>query len=87
MQVLRPAARPVQAVENQALHLEPGLDAPHRPTSRRRAAIYRVHEPPEPQAVQLLLAKLTDLEIPTPPVPDVDSMAPADAARVAAEAS
>lgn len=55
--------------------------------SRRREAIYRVHEPPEPQAVQLLLAKLTDLEIPTPPVPDVDSMAPSDAARVAAEAS
>jgi ribonuclease R len=55
--------------------------------SRRREAIYRVHEPPEPQAVQLLLAKLTDLEIPTPPVPDVDRMGPSDAARVAAEAS
>jgi ribonuclease R len=55
--------------------------------SRRREAIYRVHELPEPQAVQLLLAKLTDLEIPTPPIPDVDSMGPSDAARVAAEAS
>ena len=55
--------------------------------SRRREAIYRVHEPPEPQAVQLLLAKLTDLEIPTPPVPDVESMGPSEAARVAAEAS
>jgi ribonuclease R len=55
--------------------------------SRRREAIYRVHEPPEPQAVQLLLAKLTDLEIPTPPVPAVDRMGPSDAARVAAEAS
>ena len=55
--------------------------------SRRRASLYRVHEPPEPQAVQLLLAKLTDLEIPTPPVPDLESMGPSDAARVAAEAS
>ena len=54
---------------------------------RRREALYRVHEPPEPQAVQLLLAKLTDLEIPTPPVPDVESMGPSEAARVAAEAS
>jgi ribonuclease R len=38
--------------------------------SRRRDALYRVHERPEPQAVELLLAKLTDLEVPTPPIPD-----------------
>ena len=56
-------------------------------SSRRREAIYRVHEPPEPQAVKLLLAKLTNLEIPTPPVPDIESMGPSDAARIAAEAS
>jgi ribonuclease R len=55
--------------------------------SRRREAMYRVHEPPEPQAVQLLLAKLTDLEIPTPPIPDVERMGPSEAARVAADAS
>jgi ribonuclease R len=55
--------------------------------SRRRDAIFRVHEPPEPQSVQLLLAKLTDLDVPTPPVLDAEQMGPAEAARVAAEAS
>jgi ribonuclease R len=54
---------------------------------RRREALYRVHEPPEPQAVELLLAKLTDLEVPTPPVPKRETMSPADAARLAAAAS
>jgi ribonuclease R len=52
---------------------------------RRREALYRVHELPEPQAVELLLSKLTDLKVPTPPVPD--DLTPNDAARVAAEAS
>ncbi len=52
---------------------------------RRREALYRVHELPEPQAVELLLSKLTDLKVPTPPVPDDPT--PNDAARVAAEAS
>jgi ribonuclease R len=56
-------------------------------SSRRRDAIYRVHEPPEPQSVRLLLSKLTDLEVPTPPVPDLERLGPADAARIAAEAS
>jgi len=54
---------------------------------RRREALYRVHEPPEPQAVQLLLSKLADLGVPTPPAPSADSMSPSDAARAAAEAS
>jgi ribonuclease R len=52
---------------------------------RRREALYRVHEPPEPQSVALLLARLTDLGVPTPPVPEV--MAPSDAAQVAGAAS
>ena len=56
-------------------------------SSRRRDAVYRVHEPPEPQSVRLLLSKLTDLEVPTPPVPDLERIGPAEAARVAAEAS
>jgi ribonuclease R len=56
-------------------------------SSRRREALYRVHERPEPQAVELLLAKLADLEVPTPPVPERESMSPAEAARIAAEAS
>jgi len=54
---------------------------------RRRESLYRVHEPPDPQAVLLLLAKLTDLDVPTPPVPKSESLGPADAARLAAEAS
>jgi ribonuclease R len=52
-------------------------------SSRKRDALYRVHERPDPQAVELLLAKLTDLEIPTPPVPE--HLSPRDAARLAAQ--
>ncbi|MGN6431482.1 MAG: RNB domain-containing ribonuclease [Gaiellaceae bacterium] len=52
---------------------------------RRREALFRVHERPEPQAVELLLAKLADLAVPTPPAPE--DLSPADAARVASEAS
>jgi ribonuclease R len=54
---------------------------------RRREALYRVHEQPEPQSVLLLLAKLADLGVPTPPAPNAESMSPADAARLAAETS
>ncbi len=56
-------------------------------STRRRDSLYRVHEEPEPQAVELMLAKLTDLEVPTPPVPRRETMAPSDAARLAAQAS
>ena len=38
--------------------------------ARHRAdALFRVHERPDPQAVELLVAKLSDLQVPTPPVP------------------
>ncbi len=53
--------------------------------ARRRESLFRVHERPEPQAVELLLSKLADLGVPTPPAPE--SLDPAGAARVAAEAS
>jgi ribonuclease R len=53
--------------------------------SRRREALYRVHERPDPQAVALLIAKLTDLGVPTPPVPD--HLSPQQAAVLAGEAS
>jgi ribonuclease R len=56
-------------------------------SSRRRGALFRVHERPDPQSVSRLLTKLADLEVPTPPAPDTDRMSPSDAARVAAEAS
>jgi ribonuclease R len=52
---------------------------------RRREALYRVHERPDPQAIGLLLAKLADLDVPTPPAPE--RLSPGDAARVAAEVS
>ncbi len=48
---------------------------------RRREALYRVHERPDPQAVSLLLAKLADLGVPTPPVPE--TVGPGDAAALA----
>jgi ribonuclease R len=53
--------------------------------SRNRAALYRVHEPPEPKAVEYLIAKLADLGVPTPPVPS--PLTPQLAATVAGEAS
>ncbi|HZU20576.1 MAG TPA: RNB domain-containing ribonuclease [Gaiellaceae bacterium] len=53
--------------------------------ARNRAALYRVHERPDPQAVDQLVAKLADLGVPTPPVPD--TLSPQAAAAVAGEAS
>jgi ribonuclease R len=53
--------------------------------SRARDALYRVHERPDPQAVELLIAKLIDLGVPTPPVPD--RLSPQQAATVAGETS
>jgi ribonuclease R len=54
---------------------------------RRREALYRVHERPDPQAILLLLAKLADLEVPTPPAPDAERLTPAEAAKLAGEIS
>jgi ribonuclease R len=54
---------------------------------RRREALYRVHERPDPAAVALLLAKLTDLEVPTPPAPDPERLTPGQAAKLAGEIS
>jgi ribonuclease R len=52
---------------------------------RRRDALYRVHELPEPQSIELLLAKLAALKVPTPPAPD--RLSPTEAARLAARVS
>jgi ribonuclease R len=38
--------------------------------SRNRPALYRVHERPDPQAVERLIARLAELGVPTPPVPE-----------------
>jgi ribonuclease R len=51
---------------------------------RRRESLYRVHERPDPQAVNHLLAKLADLEVPTPPAPDTEQLSPREAERLAA---
>ena len=34
---------------------------------RRREALFRVHERPDAQSIELLVAKLEALEVPTPP--------------------
>jgi ribonuclease R len=52
---------------------------------RNRPALYRVHERPDIQAIELLLAKLTDLGVPTPPVPE--HLSPQGAAALAGEIS
>jgi ribonuclease R len=55
--------------------------------SRRREALYRVHEAPEPQSVVRLVAVLADLGVPTPPTPDAERLTPAQAAALAGEVS
>ena len=52
---------------------------------RRRDALYRVHEPPEPQSVQRMLARLADLGVPTPPAPK--QLSSTEAAALAGAAS
>jgi ribonuclease R len=51
---------------------------------RRRESLYRVHERPDPQSVAHLVAKLADLEVPTPPAPEAEHLTPAEAERLAA---
>ncbi len=50
--------------------------------ARRSEALFRVHERPDPQSLELLLAKLAALEVPTPSVPE--HLTPGEAARLAA---
>jgi ribonuclease R len=53
--------------------------------ARKRESLYRVHERPDPQAIALLLAKLADLDVPTPPEPE--HMSAREAERAAAQSS
>jgi ribonuclease R len=55
--------------------------------ARRRETLFRVHERPDPVAVNLLLAKLAALEVPTPPAPEAEELSPAQAERLAAAAA
>jgi ribonuclease R len=52
---------------------------------RGRGALHRVHERPEPQSIELLLAKLAALDVPTPSAPE--QLSPAEAARLAGRIS
>jgi ribonuclease R len=54
-------------------------------SGRRRQTLYRVHERPDPQAIELLLEKLADLRVPTPPAPK--QLSPATAASLVGEVS
>jgi ribonuclease R len=53
--------------------------------SRNKEALYRVHERPDPQSIEHLLARLADLGVPTPPAPERPS--PQQAATLAGEIS
>jgi ribonuclease R len=48
---------------------------------RRIPTLYRVHEQPEPAAIELLAARLESLEVPTPPLPE--HMTPRQAGELA----
>jgi ribonuclease R len=52
---------------------------------KRVPAIYRVHPPPDPRRIELLVAQLHDLEIPAPPLRGTPS--PRQAGELAAETS
>jgi ribonuclease R len=52
---------------------------------RNRPALYRVHERPDPNSIELLLAKLADLGVPTPPAPE--HLSPQTAAELTGEIS
>ncbi|HEX8119649.1 MAG TPA: RNB domain-containing ribonuclease [Solirubrobacteraceae bacterium] len=52
---------------------------------RSLPALYRVHERPQPEAVQRLVAQLVSLDVPTPPVAEV--LSPSEASEAAAEIS
>jgi ribonuclease R len=54
---------------------------------RKREALYRVHERPDPQSIARLLAVLADLGVPTPPAPDPERLTVAVAAGLAGEIS
>jgi ribonuclease R len=56
-------------------------------SERRAETLYRVHEPPDPQSILRLGAALSDLGVPTPPLPDAEAMTPNEASRIAGEIS
>jgi len=55
--------------------------------SRNKEALFRVHERPDPQSIEHLLARLADLAVPTPPAPEPERLTPRLAATLAGEIS
>jgi ribonuclease R len=53
--------------------------------ARRAPALYRVHEPPDPERVALLFAQLAALDVPTPALPR--NLQPQEAGEMVAQAS
>jgi ribonuclease R len=54
-------------------------------SARGIPSVYRVHEKPDPERVERMLAQLASLDLPGPPVPD--GMGPTTAGEIAVEAS
>jgi ribonuclease R len=54
-------------------------------TERKVPTLYRVHERPEPSAVERLVAQLASLDVPTPPLPE--RLSPSQAAEAIADIS
>jgi ribonuclease R len=52
---------------------------------KRLPTVYRVHEEPDPQRLELLIKQLASLGVPTPPLPE--RLVPGEAAQLVAEAS
>jgi ribonuclease R len=49
---------------------------------RSEPTLYRVHEDPEAASVERLVAALDSLEVPTPPLPDLESLTPSQAGEL-----
>ena len=52
---------------------------------KKVATLYRVHEQPDPSRIELMVEQLSELDVPTPALPE--NLSPSQAGRLAAEAS
>jgi ribonuclease R len=83
------AAHDVVQTESHGLIEQLMISANERVAERlvnaRRPTIFRVHEQPDPAAVEYLVRKLASLEVPTPPIPA--HIGPREAGRLVGEIS
>jgi len=77
---MAPSCVPASPFESPRRRLGPG-DLENRGVPSH----YRVHERPDPSAVEFMIEQLVSLDVPTPPVPK--NMSPQQAAQLAGEAS